>query len=58
MNDNVEARKIFQPSCLTMHEDLGCGEVLEVLVVSNDIDWGARTLEIVSQLFKGFIYHE
>ena len=55
MNDKIEARKVFQPSCFMMREDLGHGEVLEVLVVSNNIDWGAGTLKIVSPSFEGFV---
>ena len=57
-NDKVEAGKVFQPSCLTTCEDLGHGEVLEVPVVGNDIDWGTRTLKIVPPSFEGFIYRK
>ena len=58
MNNKVEARKVFQPSCLMTREDIGCGEVLEVLVVGNNIDWGTGTLNIVLPSLEGFIYRE
>ena len=39
-----------------MREDLCRGEILEVPVVSDNIDWGAGTLEIVPPSFEGFVY--
>ena len=41
-----------------MHEDLGGGKVLKVLVVGNEVDWCTRTLEIVSPMCEGFNNHE
>ena len=54
-DDRIEGRKVFGPSCLSTCEDLGHGEVLEILVVSDNIDGVARTFEVVSPSFKGFI---
>ena len=37
-----------------MREDLGGGKVLEVPVVSDDVNWCTGTLEIVSPTCEGF----
>ena len=57
-DDKVESRKVFRPSCLVTHEDLGCGKVLEVPVVGNYINGCTRTLEIMLPLGEGFKYCE
>ena len=56
--DEVEGGKKFRPTGLSMREDFGGGEVLEVLVVGDDIDWCTGTLEIVSPTCEGFNDHE
>ena len=38
MNDEVEPGKVFRPSRLAMREDLGHGKILEVPVVSDDVN--------------------
>ena len=55
MDDEVESRKVFRPTCLSMCEDFGCGEVLEILGISDHIDGVAGTFEIVSPSFECFI---
>ena len=55
MDDEVESRKVFGPTCLSMCEDFGCGEVLEIPVISDHIDRVAETFEIVSPSFECFI---
>src|SRR6266481_8275442 len=50
--------KVFRPSCLVTCEDLGHGKILQVLVVSNDINWGTGTFRIMSPLGESFKYRE
>ena len=57
-NDEVESGKVFRPPHLAMHEDLGCGKVLEVLVVGDDVNGYAGTLEIMSPSGESFKYRE
>ena len=54
MYNEVEGRKKFQPMCQLTCEDSGGGKVLKVPVVSNNIDWCTRTLEIMSPTCEGF----
>ena len=55
MNDEVESRKVFGPSSLVVCENIGRGEVLKVSMVSNDIDRGTGTFEVMSSSLKSFI---
>ena len=55
MDDEVESRKVFRPTCLSMREDFGCGEVLEIPVIGDHIDGVAGTFEIVLPLFECFV---
>src|SRR6266481_5141988 len=57
-NDKVEPGKVFRPSHLATCEDLGCGKVLEVPVVSNDVNGCTGTLKIMSPLGESFKYHK
>ena len=57
-DDEVESGKVFRPSCLSMHEDFVCGEVLEILVISDHIAGVAGTFKIVSPLFECFVDSE
>ena len=43
--------EINEPSCLTMVECLGLLEINEVFVISEDLHWEGRTMEIVSPIF-------
>ena len=45
--------EINEPSCLTMVECLGLLEINEVFVISEDLHWEGRTMEIVSPIFQG-----
>ena len=58
MDDEVESRKVFGPSCLLMCEDFGCGEVLEIPVIGDHIDGVARTFKVVSPSLESFIDSE
>ena len=58
MDDEVESGKVFGLMCLLTREDFDCGEVLEILVISDHIDGVARTFEIVSPSFKCFVDNE
>ena len=54
-NNEVESREVFRPTCLSMHEDFGCGEVLEIPVIGDHIDGVTGTFEIVSPSFECFV---
>ena len=47
-DDKVKLREEFRPTSLSMSKDLGSGEVLQVLVVGDNIDWKGGTLKVVS----------
>ena len=55
MDDEVESGEVFRPLCLSTCEDFGCGEVLEILVISDHIDIVTGTFEIVLPSFECFI---
>ena len=54
-DDEVESGKIFGPTCLLTREDFGCGEVLEIPVIGDDIDSVAGTFEVVSPSLESFV---
>ena len=54
-DDKVESGKVFGPACLPMHEDFGCGEVLEIPVISDHIDGVAGTFKVASPSFECFV---
>ena len=58
MDDKVESRKVFGPSCLLTSEDFGCGEVLKIPVIGDHIDRVVGTFEKVLPLFKCFVDSE
>jgi hypothetical protein len=47
-DDEVELGKIFGPADLVSGKEFGCCEVLQVLVVSNHVDWSFRSFKVVS----------
>ena len=49
----VELGEVLQPAGLTVGQDLGAGEILQVLVVGDHIDWRGGTLEVVSPVLEG-----
>ena len=51
MDNEIEARKVFGPSCLLMHEDFGCGKILQILVISDHIDRKSKAFEVMSSSF-------
>ena len=54
VDDNlVELGEVLQPAGLTVGQDLGAGEILQVLVVSNHINQRGRVLEVVSPVLEG-----
>ena len=57
-DDEVESGNVFGPLCLSTRGDFGCGEVLEIPVVSDHINGVVGTFEIVLPSFKGFIDSE
>ena len=54
-DDKVESGEIFGPLCLSTREDFGCGEVLEIPVISDHIDGVTGTLKIVLPLLECFV---
>ena len=57
-NDEIKSGKVFSPSHLAMCEDLGHVKVLEVPVVSDDINGCTGTLKIMSPSGESFKYCE
>jgi hypothetical protein len=57
-DDEVELRKIFGPLDLSLHEQLCCSKVFQVLVIHYDIDWSGGTFEVVSPYPESFIYYQ
>ena len=49
----VELGEVLRPVGLTAGQDLGAGEILQVLVVSDHIDWRGRALEVVVPVLEG-----
>ena len=49
----VELEEILQPAGLTVGQDLGAGEILQVLVVGDHINQRGGTLEVVSPVLEG-----
>ena len=55
VDDEVELGKIFRPLRLAAVQEFCCGEVFEVLVISDDIDGSHGTFEVVMPDSEGFI---
>ena len=53
VDGEVELGEVLQPAGLTAGQDLGAGEILQVLVVGDHIDWRGGTLEVVSPVLEG-----
>jgi len=53
-NGKVKLGEELRPVGLTMSQDLGCGEVGQVLVVGDHIDRGGGALQIMSPMLEGF----
>ena len=49
----VELGEVLRPAGLMVGQDLGAGEVLQVLVVGDHIDWRGRALEVMSPVLEG-----
>ncbi len=49
-DNEVETGKVFRPTCLMACKDLGCGKVLEVPVISDNVDWDSRALSNVANV--------
>ena len=41
-----------------MGKKFGSGEVFQILVISDHIDWSSATFEVLSPMFEGFKYSE
>jgi len=54
-DDHVELGKVFRAMCLPRGEDLGCREVLQVLMVGDNIDRCASSFEVVLPMFEGIV---
>ena len=48
----VELGEVLRPVGLTAGQDLGTGEVLQVLVVGNHIDWRGGALKVMSPVLE------
>ena len=49
----VELGEVLQPAGLTAGQDLGAGEILQVLVVGDHIDRRGGALEVVAPVLEG-----
>ena len=49
----VELGEVLRPAGLTAGQDLGAGEILQVLVISDHIDQRGGTLKVVSPVLEG-----
>ena len=45
----------IRPPCLLSHEKLHCSEVFQILVISDNIDQGCRSLKVVSPVLECFL---
>ena len=52
-DDKFELGEVLRPAGLTVGQDLGAGEILQVLVVGDHIDQRGRALEVVSPVLEG-----
>ena len=48
----VELGEVLRPAGLMADQDLGAGEVLQVLVVGDHIDWGGGALKVMSPVLE------
>ena len=53
-NDKIKLGKEFRPPGLPVSQHLRGGEILQVLVVGNNVDWRSRALKIMVPTFEGF----
>ena len=58
LDDHVELRKKLRPSGLTPGQNLGGSEVLQVFVVRDNVNWNARTFQVVPPRAECFIDSE
>ena len=54
MNREVEGGEVLRPVSLMACKHLSCGKIIEILVVSNDIDSESGTLEVMTPDFEAF----
>ena len=50
----VKLGEVLRPAGLMAGQDLGAGEILQVLVVSDHIEWRGGALEVVLPVLEGF----
>ena len=53
VDGEVELGEVLRPAGLMAGQDLGAGEVLQVLVVSDHIDWRGGALKVMSPVLEG-----
>ena len=53
VDGEVELGEVLQSAGLTAGQDLGAGEILQVLVVSDHIDWRGGALKVMSPVLEG-----
>jgi len=49
----VELGEVLQPVGLTVSQDLGAGEILQILVVGDHVDQSGRALKVMSPVLEG-----
>ena len=58
MDQKVELQEELQPTSLAASEDLGGGEIFQVLVVHNNINQSCRALKVMMPVAEGFEDHK
>ena len=58
MNNHVELGKEFRPAGLPTGKKFSSGEVFQIFVISDHINWGSATFEVLPPVFEGFKYSE
>ena len=54
LDDEVELTEEFEPSDLTTGEQLSGREVLNIFMICYHVNWGQRSLEVMTSNFEGF----
>ena len=53
VDGKVELGEVLRPAGLMVGQDLGAGEVLQVFVVGDHIDWRGGALKVMSPVLEG-----
>ena len=54
MNGEIELGKEFRPLGLSLCKQLGHGKVLQIVVVSDYVNWSSAAFEVLLPMLEGF----